>query len=70
MASLLSSQRCLLSRQCNYHRVCLARQERRWLNLAHALHKPQGVELDPARNPIIIMHGLFGSKQNSRSVSK
>lgn len=45
-------------------------QSVRHLSLAYALHEPPKTKL-PQENPaIIIMHGLFGSKQNNRSISK
>ena len=40
----------------------------RRLSLAYNLHKPPEAETQHA--PIIILHGLFGSKQNNRSISK
>ena len=43
---------------------------RRHLSLAYALHKPVGVDVKLENEPLVIMHGLFGSKQNNRSISK
>src|SRR4051794_11415569 len=44
------------------------------ISLAYQLHSPPEfsgtTKADPQHAPIIIMHGLFGSKQNSRSISK
>ena len=47
---------------------CLQWGFKRELSLAYSLHKPQMPEPDHA--PLIILHGLFGSKQNNRSISK
>lgn len=41
---------------------------KRQLSLAYALHEPAKVEA--GRAPLILLHGLFGSKQNNRSISK
>ncbi|MCJ1321040.1 hypothetical protein MMC15_006382 [Xylographa vitiligo] len=43
--------------------------QRRYLNLAYELHKPPA-DLAPTQTPIVFMHGLFGSRQNNRSISK
>ena len=40
------------------------------LSLAYTLHKPTSIERKPQNEPIVILHGLFGSKQNNRSISK
>ena len=41
------------------------------LTLAYSLHEPPKQSQDnPAGNPIVFMHGLFGSKKNNRSMSK
>ena len=40
----------------------------RQLSLAYAVHEPAKVEA--GRPPLIILHGLFGSKQNNRRISK
>lgn len=40
----------------------------RQLSLAYDLLEPAKVEA--GRAPLIILHGLFGSKQNNRSISK
>ena len=45
-------------------------QSIRPLSLAYALHEPPRIESFKSGREIIIMHGLFGSKQNSRSISK
>ncbi|KAI5804029.1 Alpha/Beta hydrolase protein [Peziza echinospora] len=37
--------------------------------LSYTLHEPPNAT-DKAQPPIIVMHGLFGSKQNNRSISK
>jgi len=36
----------------------------------HAPAKSSPTALDARTSPIIIMHGLFGSKKNNRSISK
>lgn len=41
----------------------------RFLTLAYDLHRPPA-QKEAKHAPIIIMHGLFGSKQNNRSISK
>ena len=46
----------------------LSRCSKRELSLAYDLHKPRKPE--PGHAPLIILHGLFGSKQNNRSISK
>ena len=38
--------------------------------LAYDLHEPAKPVADNKTNPIIIMHGLFGSKKNNRTISK
>lgn len=38
--------------------------------MAYQAHAPAHAEADPTDRPIIIMHGLFGSKQNNRGISK
>ncbi|KAK0728012.1 Alpha/Beta hydrolase protein [Lasiosphaeria miniovina] len=38
--------------------------------LAFDLHKPAKPVADRQTSPIIVMHGLFGSKKNNRSISK
>ncbi|KAK3378186.1 Alpha/Beta hydrolase protein [Podospora didyma] len=40
------------------------------LSLAYDLHEPPKPVADSQTSPIIIMHGLFGSKKNNRSISK
>ncbi|MCJ1460846.1 hypothetical protein MMC28_011228 [Mycoblastus sanguinarius] len=40
----------------------------RQLSLAYNLYEP--VNIKPGHAPLIILHGLFGSKQNNRSISK
>ncbi|OTB16923.1 hypothetical protein K445DRAFT_316445 [Daldinia sp. EC12] len=40
------------------------------VRLAFDHHKPPKEGRDPKDSPIIVMHGLFGSKKNNRSVSK
>ncbi|KAF6241582.1 hypothetical protein HO173_000293 [Letharia columbiana] len=47
---------------------CLSRCSKRGLSLAYTLHEPHKPQLDHA--PLIVLHGLFGSKQNNRSISK
>ena len=42
----------------------------RYLSLAYALHEPPRSEPSKSDRAILIMHGLFGSKQNNRSISK
>ena len=41
---------------------------KRDLTLAYNLHEPHKIESGLA--PLIVLHGLFGSKQNFRSISK
>jgi len=41
----------------------------RRLTLAYDLHRPPP-DKAAQHAPIVIMHGLFGSKQNNRSISK
>jgi len=38
--------------------------------LAYDLHEPAKPVADKQTSPIIIMHGLFGSKKNNRTISK
>lgn len=47
---------------------CLLRYPKRELSLAYNLHEPNTYEAGHA--PLIVLHGLFGSKQNNRSISK
>lgn len=58
----------MLSLRRTWRLRCLQRGFKRELSLAYSLHKPQKPEPDHA--PLIILHGLFGSKQNNRSISK
>ena len=44
------------------------RCSKRELSLSYNLHKPHKPE--SGRAPLIVLHGLFGSKQNNRSISK
>lgn len=48
----------------------LQTQSTRHLSLAYALHESPKSEPSNSDRAIIIMHGLFGSKQNNRSISK
>ncbi|KAM0794299.1 Alpha/Beta hydrolase protein [Usnea florida] len=41
---------------------------KRELSLAYKLHEPE--EPEPGHASLIVLHGLFGSKQNNRSISK
>ena len=41
---------------------------KRELSLAYKLHEPE--ESGPGHASLIVLHGLFGSKQNNRSISK
>ncbi|MCJ1234505.1 hypothetical protein MMC14_002466 [Varicellaria rhodocarpa] len=43
---------------------------RRHLSLAYTLYEPPVGTADPIQTPLIILHGLFGNKQNNRSTSK
>lgn len=52
----------------SWRRHCLSRYSTRSLSLAYNVHKPHNPETGHA--PLIILHGLFGSKQNNRSISK
>lgn len=45
-------------------------QSVRHLSLAYALHEPSKTKSLTKVSAVIIMHGLFGSKQNNRSISK
>ena len=45
-------------------------QGRRHITLVYTLHKPSARNVLMDKSPLIILHGLFGSKQNNRSVSK
>lgn len=56
------------SKPVNIWRVRLV--AKRHLSLAYALYQPAGLDVDPGKEPLIILHGLFGSKQNNRSISK
>ena len=47
---------------------CLSKRFERELSLAYNLHDPSNPESGHA--PLIVLHGLFGSKQNNRSISK
>lgn len=38
--------------------------------MAYTLHRPPNAAYDTEHAPIVILHGLFGSKQNNRSISK
>ncbi len=49
---------------------CFQTNSTRHLSLAYALHEPPLAESAKAQPAIIIMHGLFGSKQNNRGISK
>ncbi len=40
------------------------------VSLAYDLHAPAKPLADKETSPIIIMHGLFGSKKNNRTISK
>ena len=40
------------------------------LSLAYDLHRPSVHKEDLKQPPIVILHGLFGSRQNNRSISK
>lgn len=41
----------------------------RHLTLAYKLHEPEGTE-KPFKSPLIMLHGLFGSKKNTFSINK
>jgi hypothetical protein len=38
--------------------------------LAYDLYEPPNSHLDRHERPIVILHGLFGSKRNNRTVSR
>lgn len=38
--------------------------------LAYVLHEPAKPVADKQTSPLIVMHGLFGSKKNNRTISK
>ncbi|KAK4193076.1 Alpha/Beta hydrolase protein [Podospora australis] len=40
------------------------------VSLAYDLHKPEQPVHDEKTSPIIVMHGLFGSKKNNRTISR
>jgi hypothetical protein len=40
------------------------------VSLAYDLHEPAKPVADQKTSPIIVMHGLFGSKKNNRTISK
>ena len=46
------------------------RISRRQLSLAYTKHSAIQTNNDVAHAPMVILHGLFGSKQNNRSISK
>ena len=48
----------------------LGAENRRHLSLAYATHEPSNAASNIKHAPIVILHGLFGSKQNNRSISK
>ena len=58
----------MLRLQQRRNRHAFQRLFRRQLSLAYSLHEPAKVEA--GRAPLIILHGLFGSKQNNRGISK
>ena len=47
---------------------CLPSRSKRQLSLAYNLHEPHKPE--PGHASLILLHGLFGSKQTNRSISK
>ena len=51
-----------------WRRRCPSKGFERKLSLAYNLHEPHLPE--PGHAPLIVLHGLFGSKQNNRSISK
>ena len=51
-----------------WRHYCLSGRFKRELSLAYNLHEPHKPE--PGHAPLILLHGLFGSKQNNRSISK
>lgn len=51
------------------HNLSLSVIARRRLNLAYALHRPPRTA-QTEHAPLVFLHGLFGSKQNNRSISK
>ena len=53
---------------CRWPAAAFPRCFKRQLSLAYQLHAPSDSEA--ARPALIILHGLFGSKQNNRSISK
>jgi pimeloyl-ACP methyl ester carboxylesterase len=66
---LTSSKRPAIS-ECFDGSLHVRSQTVRRLSLAYALHEPQDRQTATDQHPIIILHGLFGSKQNNRSISK
>lgn len=43
---------------------------KRQLSLAYTCHRPPDAEKETEHAPLVVLHGLFGSKQNNRSISK
>lgn len=62
-----ASQSMLPLRRAWRHR-CPASCFKRGLSLAYNLHEPH--EPGQGHAPLILLHGLFGSKQNNRTISK
>ena len=53
------------------HRVKTSQRiSRRHLSLAYAKYSAMHSNDEDTHAPIVILHGLFGSKQNNRSISK
>lgn len=61
---------CLILRKSLPTFQSFSRITKRHLSLAYTLHKPPKADHEGAHAPILILHGLFGSKQNNRSISK
>ncbi|KAK2791498.1 hypothetical protein FQN53_002607 [Emmonsiellopsis sp. PD_33] len=64
-----------IARKClpyNRYRSFSVTARRRQVQLAHQVFGPRNdaTASTTKRNPIIFMHGVFGSKQNNRSISK
>jgi hypothetical protein len=70
MATLLT--RSLLLRNNSCVKSMLFRQySSAAVRLAFTRHDaPLGLSIPASDSPLVVMHGLFGSKQNNRSISK
>ena len=58
-----------LARRLNVSRI-INKTFKRHLKLEYTLHRSTQCRYAEDYAPLIILHGLFGSKQNNRSISK